>query len=108
MKEPGLRILHFPAFDQQPHMLSFVEIVGAKATEHLTPNAVHQGDAVTVWIESLHRLRHADGDAAFGGNERSSSACGDKNSQEKHHYKFLLHECPPLESIFISKAAYKT
>ncbi len=67
MEEPGLRIFDLPALHQQADGLVFIEIVSAETAEHLTPDAVHERDAVAIGIKRLHGLSDTDGNAGFGG-----------------------------------------
>ena len=92
MKQPVVGILDFPALQHQADMLPLVEIIGTETAQHLAPDAIHQRHAVGVWIESVHGLGHADGDARLrraGMAQRRTSTHAQKQQSQKEPFHNL-------------------
>src|SRR6516162_2829906 len=69
VKVPSLGVFHFPVLHQQTHMLPFVEIISAEASQDLAPDAIHESYAVAIGVERLHGFGNADGNARLGGSQ---------------------------------------
>ena len=100
VKQPGIRVLHFPAFDQHPYVFAFIKIISAQASHDLAPNAVEKRDAVAIWVECLHGLRHADGNADFSISQRRGAAQDKPRDKDREN---LLRLSPAHRDLLLQK-----
>src|SRR6187200_2655762 len=101
MKNPVLGVLNFPTINQQANRLAFVEIIGAQTTQHLTPNAVHQRNTVSVRIEGIHGFGNADRDSRLCRLKHLFRSGNDEDGEKNNGYRSSFHK-PSVELTSIT------